>query len=824
MKKLTLSLGMALMALWLLPQTIAAECTSQFTGDAFPGLSADRTATDVAVTVKVGEGGMAQTSHTISNLTSTDPTKIVAYTDGGQNGVFFLATGTTLVEYDESVPRQSECSWHHTIHYIVEKGVPTAYFRGLDGNPATELTVAYTESAGGEGGAETGGGAGGGGGTYVPSPLMQYKEYSNGRFANVNIPTDQLTFQSNNWDVATIDANGAITVHGTGTANLVASWPEQTNWEGFNISLALTVKKAANMYFNPSNITDSVGKSVKLNVVCPAGVSVTSWSSTNANIASVDDEGNVTMKLPGSAYIYAHFDGNEEYAAGQCACMVTVAKAQPHISFTPDVIRLEKNVDTFTPPVMNKPADLTETYSTTYQWYTSNDNVASVNAQTGAITLNGETGTATITYVFKGDVRYLAENARYYITVTTSGITVAGTYVTSANNGDIFGDGSVIYRFEEASGDKYLELNAPEFDANGGMFIQSDVFLKILVKQNCKIKNAVKAISCSSAVFIWCEHRKDTIQVEASHTAISAQEAKIHDCYLFAEGGQYGIDAGNAITVSAGGYIFATGATEAIKARNFVKGEGGIGGIQIMNRNVEFVPFNGKDDYGFFGPGSGKATFVELGKVPLPLPSDEVTNIDFSTENPDENLNVVFSGSEDDTFNESEKQIEIHTVTLPATVDGANEAHMTCSGDWLKLLPGVLVFDLPAGKGETEIECEVEAGKQLVVIIEGKGQVVFTSIEGGKAKVEYDLAEQAHVIVYVSEDTSSPAPKRIRNAKKNATPAATIKSIKITPKSVATGIDTVEKANGEWTKVLHDRHIFIIRDGKTYTVTGQEVK
>ena len=94
---------------------------------------------------------------------------------------------------------------------------------------------------------------------------------------------------------------------------------------------------------------------------------------------------------------------------------------------------------------------------------------------------------------------------------------------------------------------------------------------------------------------------------------------------------------------------------------------------------------------------------------------------------------------------------------------------------------------------------EVEAGKQLVVIIEGKGQVVFTSIEGGKAKVEYDLAEQAHVIVYVSEEPEPeeavlmPAPKRVAKAKQEVTPAAVIKSITITPQSVATGIEDVRR-------------------------------
>lgn len=839
MKKFTPILGMALTALWLLPQTLAAEseCTSQFTGDAFPGLSADRTETDVYAEVHVGEGGLAQTDHDISYLASTDNDKVLAYTGRG-NGVFFLEAtypSAEVVTYTETIAR-TDCEWNHTIHYVVKKGIPTAYFRALDGSPATELTVAYNESAGGEGGVETGGGAGGGGGTYVPSPLMQYKAFTPYRFVDTNIPTNELTFNSNNWGVATIDANGNITVHGLGQATLSASWPGNSNWEAANTSLVLTVKKDPNMYFSPSNITDSVGKVIPLNVNMPAGLSVSRWTSTNANIASVDDEGNVTLKMPGSVYIYAHFDGNEEYAAGQCACMVTVKKARPHITFTPEVIRLEKNVGVFEAPVMNKPADLTETYSTTYQWNAYDPyGVASVNAETGAITLLGGTGTATITYVFKGDARYEAENARYYITVTTSGITVAGTYVTSANNGDVFGDGSVIYRIDEQSGDKYIELNAPEFNAGGEVFIQSDVFLKILVKQNCKIKNYATGIACGSAVFIWCENRKDTITIDATNVAIQAQEMKIHDCYLFANGGYYGLfNSGGSMTVSAGGYVFATGAQEAIHARVFTKGEDNIGGIEILTKGVEFVGWQQATDgfggfYSNYAAGT-KATFVELGKVPLPLSSDKVTSIDFEEENPDENLNVVFSESEGDTFNNTEKQIEITTITMPATVNGANELYMTCSSEWLKLLPGVLVFDLPAGKGETEIECDLAAGKQLVVLIEGKGSVVFTTIEGGKAKVAYDITEQAHVIVYVSEEPEPeeavlmPAPKRVAKAKQEATPAAVIKSITITPQSVATGIEDVRRDDVPCTKVIREGQLMIERDGRTYNVMGVEIR
>lgn len=205
--------------------------------------------------------------------------------------------------------------------------------------------------------------------------------------------------------------------------------------------------------------------------------------------------------------------------------------------------------------------------------------------------------------------------------------------------------------------------------------------------------------------------------------------------------------------------------------------------------------------------------------VPLPLPDDEVTDINF-TEDPHDNLDVVFSESGNDTYNDGENQIEINTITLTEDVNGAYTTTVTCSSEWLKLLPGVLVFDVPAGKGEAEIDCDIAPGKQLVVLIEGKGSVVFTST-AGKIKVQYDVVEQTHVVIYLqAEPTSSPAPKRA----KNAVPGVAIKGITITPQGASTGVESIKPAAEGTHKYLNNGQLFILRDGKTYTAQGIEVK
>ena len=769
-----------LMVMAMLPLAVnAQEC--DFTPNLFPGQAANRTEHTVSATVHVGEYGQAQSGNQIYPFVSSNPDAVVAYSSNGYDAtLFFVGVGTAQVTYTEKIPRI--CESLDTINYTVEKGFPTAYFRALDGGKAQELTVAYTQ--GGGAGVDEGGG---GGGTYVPSPIMQYMVYNDTyhRMVNTNIPSGEITYTSSDEAVATISSTGAITVNGLGTTTLRASWPGNTNWEAADVTLALTVKKNPNLSFSPGLINDSVGKVIPLHVNTPDGVTISRWSSTNTNIATVDNEGNVTLLMPGSANIYAIFDGNAEYAAGQCACMVNVSKAWPRITFTPSTIKLEKNVDVFTPPVMNKPDNLQEIYNTTYHWVASNTDVASVNAQTGAITLNGATGVATITYVFEGDTRYLNENARYYIEVTTSGITVMGQYATKANGGDIFGNGSVIYT--EQNGEKNLTLTNINFNATGGTFIEStsNSNLNIYVRGNCRVTNAAKGIDAAGPLYIWCENKKDTILLDASNIALHAAGMKVIDCYLFANGGLYGIFT-NDMAVWAGGYIFAQGTTEAIHTNSFTKGEASIGGIEALTKGVTFVAGNGKTQGGFYTDyeHGEYAHILEIGKVPLPVANDKVKDINFSEDDPYDNLDVVFSESANDTFNDGENQIEIKTTTTDQQVSDALELYVTCSSEFLKALPGVLVFDVPAGQGEIAIQCELGTGYKLQVNIEGKGTASIEQVKAGWAVLSYNVVEQTHVIVYLQAAGASSAPAKTSKQVKDPGVGASIKAIKITPSTL----------------------------------------
>lgn len=800
MRKNLSFLSLALAALWLVPQSIHAD-DCQFIPDLFPGQAADRTETEVNATVHVGEYGPESydNTHLINSLASSNENVVKVSSNGGYNAaVYFAAVGIADVTYTETIQRSSCTGVEQAIHYTVNKGTPTLYFAGQDGMPVTEYTAA--KSQGGGGGDAAGGGAGGegGGGSYVWTPsyyarYMVLNESRGYRFVSTAIPVGELTFNSTNPAVATINASGQTTVVGYGSTVISVSWPGNDNWEAGQASYTLNVKKAANIYFNPSNITDTVDNVIKLNVVCPEGVTISSWSSSNTTYATVDNEGNVTLKkVGGPVNIYAYSAENAEYASAVCACQINIVKRIPNIYFSPNYVELEYGVTPYALPELIKPADLD---ANLYKWRISKEDFASINPTTGALTIYG-TGVAQVYYYTDKDTdpKYEMGGASYALRVTTSGVYVNGVLVTSANP-DVLGDGSIIYSVEPGVG-KFLTFDSLHYVAAGGTFIQADEPLNILVKGNCSISGAGYAIQASSSVFLWCQNNKDTISIDAQYVAIQAGSLKVHDCYLFATAGLYPIYTQTGISVSAGGYIFANatgqniggkGTPEAIVANHFIKGEGGIGGINVLTKGVTFHEAGGEPGTGgfFTNYAAGeRATFVEIGKVPLPLADDDVTNIDFETEDPHNNLDVVFSESANDAFNEAEKQIEIKTTTDSQTLTNTLAAYVTCSSDWLKALPGVLVFDVPAGQGEIAIQCELDENFILQAHIEGVGSATISWANPGWAKIQYNVVQQTHVIVYLQTTSHASAPAKAPAKTSSITSGAAIKSIKITPGSV----------------------------------------
>lgn len=134
------------------------------------------------------------------------------------------------------------------------------------------------------------------------------------------------------------------------------------------------------------------------------------WSSDNEKVATVDDNGTVKGVGLGKANITATFAGDEVYEGSKASYEIKV-KGAPALSFPEKSYNIFAN-DKFTAPVLTKsPADVEVTYSS------SDDKVATVDAQTGEVSIVGA-GTAKITATSQVTDVYEEAQASYDLVVT----------------------------------------------------------------------------------------------------------------------------------------------------------------------------------------------------------------------------------------------------------------------------------------------------------------------------------------------------------------------------------------------------------------------
>ena len=114
-------------------------------------------------------------------------------------------------------------------------------------------------------------------------------------------PATEIRYTSNNTAVASIDQNGKVTAHAAGTAVLSASA------NGKSVSCSITVKEAG-IHIQESAVTLYENAGTQLHMQYDADQKPV-WSSDNTNIASVDANGYVSAKQPGTTTIRVNVRG-----------------------------------------------------------------------------------------------------------------------------------------------------------------------------------------------------------------------------------------------------------------------------------------------------------------------------------------------------------------------------------------------------------------------------------------------------------------------------------------------------------------------------------
>ena len=133
-------------------------------------------------------------------------------------------------------------------------------------------------------------------------------------------------------------------------------------------------------------------------------------------------------------------------------------------------------------------------------------------------------------------------------------------------------------------------------------------------------------------------------------------------------------------------------------------------------------------------------------------------------------------------------------------------------------------FFLPAGKGEIKLDIQT-FGLQLSVHIGNSGVAHLMKNERGEAVVQYDIIEPTLVCIHASvPDADAPARHLAPQQVKDDETRVEFYGIKILPNKVATGVGNIQDAYAPCIKFLRDGQLLILRDGKSYTIQGMEVK
>ncbi|SNU03910.1 Ig-like domain (group 2) [Prevotellaceae bacterium MN60] len=228
-----------------------------------------------------------------------------------------------------------------------------------------------------------------------------------------------VSYESSNTDVATVAQKSAgvytITAQSAGTATITIKSATSANYAPASATVAVTVtdtRSEAEISFDETAVAKTWGDAFAGQTLTNPHSLDVAYSSTDETVATVSSTGAVEILKAGSTTIKATFAGNATYKAAIASYTLTVAKAEPNLSFSQTNFQVPLNDNSFVAPTLNNPNNLTVGYSS------NNESVALVDENTGEIVLEtSAVGSATITAYFAGNDKFKGGHAEYTIDV-----------------------------------------------------------------------------------------------------------------------------------------------------------------------------------------------------------------------------------------------------------------------------------------------------------------------------------------------------------------------------------------------------------------------
>ena len=241
----------------------------------------------------------------------------------------------------------------------------------------------------------------------------------------------EVTYTSSNENVAKISSEGEITLVAAGTTTITAASEGNDTYEGSSVFYTLEVigddsTKSAGLSWSVTSCTVTLASENEFpSLSNPNGLDV-EYSSSNTAVASIGEDGAVSLISEGTVTISVTSEATEEYSAGSASYTLKVVKCPVTVEWSENSLTAVLEDSNSYPELTVSPEIVGKSISYT----SSNIGVATIDTE-GNITLIG-VGTSTISATFAGDDTYKAASASYTLVVTSGADDGAGSFSYSS--------------------------------------------------------------------------------------------------------------------------------------------------------------------------------------------------------------------------------------------------------------------------------------------------------------------------------------------------------------------------------------------------------
>ena len=246
--------------------------------------------------------------------------------------------------------------------------------------------------------------------------VVKGTEFTKPTLANEN--NLDVTYESDNTDVAEVANDGSVTIKAAGKAKITASSEETTEYKAGSASYTIYVVNHAGTQADPYDVADArrvIDWNVGVTDVYVAGIvseattfnSEDGWYTYNISADGLTTS-NQLQVYKGKGISAAAFTSENDIKVGDEVVVtgnLTKYNSTYEFAASNQLVSLSRD---------KQPAGLV--YATTELDSSSDENLATVD-ENGEVTIKNEAGTVTITATFTGDFDYLPGSASYTITI-----------------------------------------------------------------------------------------------------------------------------------------------------------------------------------------------------------------------------------------------------------------------------------------------------------------------------------------------------------------------------------------------------------------------